>query len=289
MKTINYLAILGLSLLLNINSLIAQELPKVSPSATVEQRIGLTDIKITYSRPSVKGRVIWGELVPYDEVWRVGANRSTLITFSDDVKVEGQSLKAGTYSFFVTPTKTDWKVMFNSATDGWGAYQYKKDNDVLTLSIQPNNGMMQESMSFNFDKLTKNAGSLFLNWEKISLELKIEVEVDKKAWVNIDKAIAEAKTDENKANVYRSAAEYTVSANKKLDEGLKWINKSIKAKESWYSYWVKADVQHAKGDNTDAIKSAKKAMELGEKAAKEKGKPFTYKKKLEKLIESYKK
>ena len=266
---------------------VAQDLPQPSPAAKVEQRIGLTDITVEYSRPSRKERVIWGKLVPYNEVWRVGANKNSLVTFSTDVKVEGKDLPAGTYSFFAIPTATTWTIIFNSVTDGWGTGKYDKANNVLECTVTPIKAPKQESMRFSFEKLKTNTGNLVLAWAELAVIIKIEVDVEKKAWENVDKAIAEV-TEENKAEVYRNAAKYAASTKKRLEEGLKWIDASIEAKESWYSYWVKADVQHAAGDNKGAIASAKKAIELGEAAAKEKGKPFTYKERLEKAITEFK-
>ncbi len=287
MKSINYFLALGLSLLLATNVVNAQDLPQPSPSAKVEQRIGLTDVTVAYSRPSVKDREIWGELVPYDEVWRVGANLNTLITFSDDVKIEGETLPAGTYAFFVKPTKEVWHVMFNTVIDGWGTGKYEEGNDKLTVKVTPKEGAMQESMQFSFDQLAGESGKLILSWEKLSIALNITVDVDKKAWKNVDKALAEV-TDENKASVYRNAAKYAVTSNKRLDEAKKWIDESIKTEESWYSYWVKADVLHANKDNKGAIVSAKKAIEIGEADAKKDGKEFGYKGRIEKSMDTYK-
>jgi hypothetical protein len=286
MKFVNYLIALGLSLLFTTTTQ-AQELPQPSPSAKVEQRIGLTDVTVQYSRPSAKGREIWGELVPYDEVWRVGANLNTLITFSDDVKIEGESLPEGTYSLFIKPTKEVWYVMFNTVIDGWGTGKYKEENDKLILKVTPKEGVNQESMQFSFDNLEGVNGDLILAWQKLSISMKITVDVEKKAWENVDKALAEI-TDENKASVYRNAAKYAVTTNKRLDEAKKWIDESIKAKESWYSYFVRADVLHANGDNKGAIASAKKAIELGEVDAKKDGKPFGYKGNIEKAMATYK-
>lgn len=286
MKKINVIALI-LMVVFTTTNIIAQELPQPSPAAKVEQRIGLTDVTVEYSRPSVKNRTIWGDLVPFDKIWRTGANASTLVTFSDDVKIDGQALKAGTYAFFTIPAKgADWTVMFNSVTDGWGAGKYDKANDVLTLSTTPIKGMYQESLRFSIEKLTGTSGSLVLAWDVVAIDLKIEVDVETKAWANIDKAIAEV-TDENKAGVYRNAAKHSAASGKRLEEGLKWINASIEAKESWYSYWVKADVQHAAGDNAGAIASAKKAIEIGEAGATAE-KPFGYKERLEKAITEFK-
>jgi hypothetical protein len=286
MKKINVIALM-LVLFFTTTNIIAQELPQPSPAAKVEQRIGLTDVTVVYSRPSVKDRTIWGDLVPFDEVWRTGANANTLITFSDDVKIAGQALKAGTYSIFTIPVQGgDWSIMFNSVTDAWGTGKYKKENDVLTLSVTPIKGMYTESLRFSFEKLTKNSGNFVLAWDVVTIAMKLEVDVDAKAWINIDKAIAEV-TDENKAGVYRNAAKHSAASGKRLEDGLKWINASIEAKSSWYSYWVKADVQHAAGDNAGAITSAKKAIELGEVGATAE-KPFGYKERIEKAMAEFK-
>lgn len=268
---------------------IAQELPQPSPKAKVEQRIGLTDVTVEYSRPSVKGRKVFGELVPNDVVWRTGANMNTLITFTDEVKVGGEPLAPGTYSVFMLPSEKNptWKIMFNSITDGWGDGKYENANNVLEVKVEPKTIAKQESMLFSFDNLTDNSGDLILSWDNKSVSIKIEVEVEEKAWKNIKEAM-ETATDKNKASVYRNSAKYAVSVNKNIKEALNWINESINTKEYWYSYWVKADIQHALDDNEGAIASAKKAIEIGEADAKENGKDFGYKGRLEKAIADYK-
>jgi hypothetical protein len=270
-------------------SAFAQEMPQPSPKAKVEQRIGLTDVTVEYSRPSVKGRKIFGNIVPYNVIWRTGANMNTLITFNDKVKVEGKDLAAGTYSVFTIPAKDDakWTVMFNSVVDGWGEGKYVKTNDVLTVSVDPKMISKQESMLFSFDNLSDKSGDLILSWDKVAISVTIEVEVEEKAWKNIKLALADA-TEKTKPNILRNAAKYTVTTGKRLQEGKKWIIESIKLNESWYSYWVKADVQHAIGDNEGAVVSLENAIELGVAGAKETGKEFGYKEKLEKVMSEYK-
>ncbi|MDG1476998.1 MAG: DUF2911 domain-containing protein [Vicingaceae bacterium] len=270
-------------------NVIAQELPQPSPAAKVEQRIGLTDVTVQYSRPSVKERKIFGELVPDDKLWRAGANKNTLITFTDNVKIGGQAINAGTYSMFIIPSATnpEWTVLFNSEIDGWGDGKYDKANDVLKVGAEPKTIGKVESMEFSFNNLKDNSGELILAWDNKAIALKIEVDVEEKAWRNIKSAMAQA-TDKNKASVYRNSAKYAVASKKRVKEALGWIDESIKAKEYWYTYWVKADVQHALGDNAGAITSAKKAIELGEAGAKESGKPFGYKDRLEKAMAEYK-
>jgi len=269
-----------------LNFTVAQDLPRPSPLAKVEQRIGLTDVSVTYSRPGVKERTIWGELVPYDKKWRTGANAATVLTFSHDVKVNGQDLAAGSYAFYTKPTKAEWTVYFNKEIDAWGrTSEYKTENDALTLTVKPEVNEMVESMRFTFENIKTDSADLVLAWEKIKIVLKIEVESEKKAMENIEKAIEDAS---GKWRVLRSAANYCADNNTNLDKGMEWINESIELHESWYSYWVKADVQAALGNKKEAIASANKAIKLGEADAKKKGKEFTYRKRLDKAIEGWK-
>lgn len=149
--------------------------PRPSPNASVSQVIGFTDVAVTYCRPGVKGRVIWGELVPYDKVWRTGANEATTITFSDDVTIEGQKVPKGKYGLFTIPTKTTWTVILNKVAEQWGAYQYKPDQDVLRVTVTPKAGAFQERMLFTFENLTNNSAELVLSWEKLQVPVKIEV------------------------------------------------------------------------------------------------------------------
>lgn len=269
-----------------LNDLKAQDLPKPSSSAEIKQRIGLTDVTIAYSRPNVNDREIFGGLVPYNEIWRTGANMNTLITFTDDVKVEGKEVKAGTYSIFTFPGEKEWKIVFNSETKSWGTGGYDETNNVFEATVPTKTTNHHESMEFSFENIQIENGFMQLAWNTTLIELKIEVNVKEKAWKNIETAIAEV-TDKNKASVYRNCAKYCADNNMELDKALAWIEESIKAQEYWFSYWVKADVLHAKGDNKGAVASAKKAIELGEAGAKESGKPFTYKSRLEEAIKNY--
>lgn len=270
-----------------LKDLKAQDLPKPSSSAEIKQRIGLTDVTIAYSRPNVNDREIFGGLVPYNEIWRTGANMNTLITFTDDVKVEGKEVKAGTYSIFTFPGEKEWKIVFNSETKSWGTGGYDETNNVFEATVTTKTTNHHESMEFSFENIQIENGFMQLAWNTTLIELKIEVNVKEKAWKNIETAIAEV-TDKNKASVYRNCAKYCADNNMELDKALAWIEESIKAQEYWFSYWVKADVLHAKGDNKGAVASAKKAIELGEAGAKESGKPFTYKSRLEEAIKNYK-
>jgi hypothetical protein len=150
---------------------------RISPKAAVEQTVGFTIIRIEYSRPGVKGRKIWGGLVPYDVVWRAGANEATKFTFSTDVKVNGKKLKAGSYSFFTIPTKDKWTIIFNKVADQWGAFEYNDTEDALRLEVTPekDNQCWQEWLAYSFTKTSDNTAVIRLEWEKLKIPFTIEV------------------------------------------------------------------------------------------------------------------
>jgi hypothetical protein len=155
---------------------------RVSPKATLIQTIGITDVTVSYSSPGVKGRKIWGGLVPYDKVWRAGANEATKITFGSDVLIEGKKLPAGSYGLFVIPREKEWTVIFNKVADQWGAFEYNESQDALRINVTAQQGNFHEWLDFTFSDMSvnthgKNTGTLNLNWEKIKLPVKIETEV----------------------------------------------------------------------------------------------------------------
>lgn len=182
-KSFLLFSILLLSLLL-ISSANAQNknpVVKVSPVASVSQTIGFTDVTINYCRPGVKGRKIWGGLVPYNKVWRAGANAATKFTFSKDVTINGNKLAAGSYAFFALPTQNEWTLIFNKVADQWGLdYDKNKDKDVLKINVKPVEHNFQEWLEYNFSNMDvqkagmKNSANVNLDWEKLRVSFKIE-------------------------------------------------------------------------------------------------------------------
>lgn len=148
---------------------------RLSPKAEVMQQVGLTDVKISYGRPGVKGRTIWGKLVPYDAVWRAGANEATKITFSSDVVIEGKKLKKGSYSFFTIPGKKEWTIIFNKVADQWGAFEYNESQDALRIKVKPEKGNWQEWLAYTISKVTDTSAIIRLEWEKLRVPFKVEV------------------------------------------------------------------------------------------------------------------
>ena len=147
---------------------------RVSPKAEVMQVVGLTKVTISYSRPGVKGRKIQGALVPYDKVWRAGADEATKITFTTDVKIEGKKLSAGSYSFFVIPTKKEWTIIFNKVADQWGAFEYNEAEDALRIKVKPKAVEFEEWLKYEFTKTDDYSANLCLHWEKSKVVLKLE-------------------------------------------------------------------------------------------------------------------
>ena len=150
---------------------------RISPKATVIQIVGFTEVRIDYSRPGVKKREIWGKLVPYDAVWRAGANEATKITFSTDVTVEGKKLKKGAYSLFAIPGKNDWTIIFNKVADQWGAFEYNESEDALRVKVKTEKAIWQEWLSYTINKASDTSAVIRLEWEKIKVPIKVEVKL----------------------------------------------------------------------------------------------------------------
>ncbi len=151
---------------------------RVSPKAEVMQTVGFTEVKIDYSRPGVKERVIWGELVPYDKVWRAGANEATKFTFSTDVMLNGKPLKAGAYSFFVIPGDDEWILIFNKVADQWGAFEYNEAEDALRLRVFPVENDHQEWLTYTITRISDTTADIKLEWEKLKIPFTLEVNLE---------------------------------------------------------------------------------------------------------------
>src|SRR5438477_5479566 len=151
------------------------ELPDVSQFAVNKQRVGLTDVKITYHRPLVNGRKIWGALVPFGEVWRAGANENTTIEFSDPVSVEGQPLAKGTYGLHMIPTADSWTVIFSKMAGAWGSYSYSQAEDALRVTVKPRPNEMEEALEYEFEDLKPESSTVTLKWEKLAVSFKVAI------------------------------------------------------------------------------------------------------------------
>jgi hypothetical protein len=249
------------ALLVSSSALAQPELPRPSPSAKVGQTIGLTDVTVDYSSPAVKGRKIWGGLVPYDQMWRTGANTATKITFSKDVVFGGKPVPAGSYALFTVPGKTSWTVILNKKADQAGTGRdYQKDLDLVRFTVVPKPAPHRERMTFLFSDFTDDHGTLDLEWEKLRLSIPIKVATDEQAMANIAKAV------DGTWRTYANAARYLTENKKDLDTALRYADQSLALKEDWYNVWIKATVLAAKGDRKGAIALGEKSYALGQKA-----------------------
>lgn len=238
------------------------KLPQASPEAYIRQTIGLTDITVRYHAPGVKGRKIFGSLVPYGQLWRAGANEATLITFSDELFLNNERVPAGTYSFYILPENdSTWNVVLNRDTTLWGLEGYNELNDVAYLQVKPKKADFKETMQFSFSDISINKGYLNLNWENTQVSLHIETEIENKAIANIKKALSEAKSDD--WYIWAQCAEYLSSKKAYQDQALEWINKSIAIKETFYNNWIKARLYAQNNEYEMAASLTAKAIQLG--------------------------
>lgn len=240
------------------------KLPQASPEALVKQTIGLTEITVRYHAPSVKGRQIFGSLVPYGKLWRAGANEATLITFEDDLFLNHERVPAGTYSFFILPeNETEWNIVLNKDTTLWGLEGYSELNDVAYLRVTPKKVPFQETLQFSFNDIGTNTGTLNLSWENSQVSIRIETEIEKKALANINKALAKAAPDD--WYTWAQAANYMLSKKEHHEKALEWINKSIAIKDNFYNNWVKARLYALNREYQMAANLTAKSIQLGNK------------------------
>ncbi len=268
MRTSRLLAIavpLAATTLLAAAPVLAQlDLPRPSPNATVSQTVGLTNVTITYCRPGVKGRVIWGGLVPYDQVWRTGANEATTITFGDDVTIDGTKLPAGTYGLFTIPGKDEWTVILNKTAKQWGPYQYKEADDVLRFKVKPHPMAFHELLTFVFPAVSAESATVAMVWDKLAVPFTFKVDTVDKVLTQARKAIAEAKPDDWRTS-YRAAA-FCLDNNVNLPEARTWLAKSVAVKETMYNLSGQARFLALDGKKAEAIALAKKAIAVGKAA-----------------------
>jgi len=254
-------AILVLAIGLGVQKADAQvKAYQVSPAASVSQTVGLTDISVSYHRPGVKGRVIWGKLVPYDKVWRAGANEATTVSFGDDVTIAGKLVKAGMYAFFVTPHQGEWTVILNSEGKQWGAFRYDSTKDVVKFSAKPEPAPNEERLSYSFTDLTGTSVKLVLRWEKISLPITIDVNTDANFANAIKAAVAQPWQQ------YNNYAQYCLDSKTSWDKGMEAVEKSIAISETASNLRTKAELLAQAGKIKEAIEVAEKAITVGKAA-----------------------
>ncbi len=256
---------MALSLILVATGVDAQiKAPQPSPSAKVMQTVGLTDVTLEYSRPAMRGRDIFGGLVPFDKVWRTGANANSTISFSDDVQFNGVNVPAGTYAVYTIPGKKEWEVMLYSATDNWGTPE--KWNDAMVVAsakVEPVKLKNKvESWTMGINELEMDGAHLQMMWDDTMVAVPFSVPTAAKTQASIEQVMSGPS-----ANDYYSAATFYLDTKQDLKKAHDWISMAVEMRpEAFWMYRKKSLIEAEMGKKSDAIASAKKSLELAQKA-----------------------
>lgn len=235
------------------------DLPRASQHAQVTQRIGITDVTINYHRPLANGRQIWGKVVPYDRVWRAGANENTTITFSDPVTVEGQPLDKGTYGLHMIPGQNQWAVIFSKNSGSWGAFTYKQEEDALRVNVKPQPTELHDALAYDFDELKPDSAVLTMRWEKVAVPVKVAVNVNDLVTASIHKQMRGY--PQYYWEGWDDAAGYFLANKVNLDEALKYEDQSIGIEERYDNLMSKSKILEAQGKQSEAATFKTKALD----------------------------
>jgi len=242
------------------------QVPQTSPLAKMEQKVGLTDVTIEYSRPGMRDREIFGNLVPYGKVWRTGANENTKITFGDDITINGAQLKAGSYAIYTIPNRDTWEIIFYSDANNWGTPEKWDDNKVAlkTTAEVSNLPFPMETFTILIDELKADSAALNFIWENTVASIRFEVPTDARAMASIEQVMTGPT-----ANDYFAAGSYYHDSKKDNKKALEWVNKAIEMQRGNVAFWMlrkKSLIQADLGLKKEAIASAKKSLAAAEKA-----------------------
>jgi hypothetical protein len=239
--------------------------PEASPRATVVQIVGLTEIAVTYNRPAVAGRPIWGQLVPYGEVWRTGANENTTISFSTDVKIGGRPLRAGKYGLHTIPTAKDWTIIFSTVSNAWGSYTYDQKEDALRVIVTPRPlPALEERLAFRFDEPTLTKATLILAWERLAVPIAIEVDTPRIVMAGMRGELRGLAGFNGES--WAQAAAYWVRNGGPLDEALRMIDRSMSYGETYGNLMTRALILEKQGNAAGAKEARAKAQPLATEA-----------------------
>jgi Protein of unknown function (DUF2911) len=239
------------------------EFPAASPTCTVKQRVGLTDVEIVYSRPGVKGREIFGSLVPFDKIWRTGANQATKIVFSTPVKLNGTEIPAGTYALMTIPGKNEWTIVINKGSEQWGAYKYDEKADVARFKVAP--VALEhpvETFTIALNQLHDDSAVIDLDWDKTEVPITLKVDYVGKLTSEIESVMA----SDAKEKPYFQAAQFYYNHGLDLQKAKKWVDAAIAERDAHYMVFLKAQILAKLGDKDGAIAAAKHSSELATQA-----------------------
>jgi hypothetical protein len=235
------------------------KLPTLSQRAVSTQRVGLTDITIVYYRPLVGGRKVWGQAVPFGQVWRTGANENTTITFSDDVSVEGHALPAGTYGLHTIPTADQWTIIFSKNSTSWGSFSYDEKEDALRVTVKPHAVEFEEALGFTFDDPKPDSVAVTLRWEKLGVPFRVSVDINATVSRSIQNQLRSVGGFTWAG--YDEAANWALDNHYNLEQALKWEDISIQNEERFENLLTKSQILDAQGKKQEAEAEKAKAFD----------------------------
>jgi tetratricopeptide (TPR) repeat protein len=236
------------------------KLPTLSQRSIITQQIGLTDITINYCRPLVNGRTLFGKEVPYGQVWRAGANENTVISFTDDVSVEGHALPAGSYGLHMIPGADQWTIIFSKNSTSWGSFSYDEKEDALRVTTKAQPGEFEEALAYTFEEVKPDSTAVTLRWAKIAVPFRVSADVNAIVLRSIQNQLRSvggftwAGFDE--------AGLWLLDTNTNLDQAIKWEDRSIQAEERFENLMTKSQILEAQGKKQEAEATKAKALEL---------------------------
>lgn len=240
------------------------QLPAASPSAVITQGVGLGTVTIDYSRPSAKGRKVFGNLVPYGKVWRTGANKITSISFSEKMKINGTEMDAKKYGLYTIPGVKSWKIILNNDSEQWGAYEYNSVQDALSFEVQPIElDHNVNEMTIAFEEFTPTSTYVVISWETTAVKFKIEHDVKKDILAAIETEMAKEKPE---VASYFTSADYYFQNDYKLPQALDWAKRALAADEQYWTYQLVARIAAKMGKCDQAVPAAKASMKLAKEA-----------------------
>ena len=237
-----------------------QGLPERSQGQTITQTVGVSTVTIDYHRPQVRGRQVWGSLVPYDQVWRAGANENTTISFSDPVTIEGKDLAAGTYGLHMLPGEKEWQVIFSANSTSWGSFSYDQAEDALRVTVRPQKAPFQEVMQYRFDHLTSDGGIIVLHWDELEVPFEFEVDTPTLALAEIRRQLRSLPGFSWQG--WQSAANYCLRNNVDHEDCMAWADRALGMEENFNTLQAKAGLLRRAGQEDEALELADKMIEF---------------------------
>src|SRR5215467_3281569 len=236
------------------------DLPRPSQRAQIAQRVGITDITISYHRPMINNRKVWDGIVPYGKVWRAGANENTTITFSDPVTIEGKPLDRGTYGLHMIPNADEWTIIFSKNSTSWVSFTYDQAEDAMRVNVKPKAADMHNALTYDFDDLQPDSALVVLEWEKVAVPFKVGVDVHSVVQASLKKQLRNL--SQYTWMSWDDAANYLLAEKIAYDDALKYANESIKNEDRYDNEMTKSNVLKALNRKDDAEVATKKALEL---------------------------